>query len=196
MQPCSPLCQLIRYFEKNQIWLESRTGTYIATLNNLITYYVFSNRTQEALKLIEKAKTVYRSNRPRSENKSLLKQILRTFNIELEIYRVQRLYRNDPKYVDDTEVFVVSNKMKMPNEYLISFWFQLAHIRFEQKDLQKSLKWVNMIIQTNFRDVRIDIQLQARFLNLLVHLEQKNIFVLRYFVILISVLYWKLSEDY
>jgi hypothetical protein len=51
-----------------------------------------------------------------------------------------------------------------------------------QNDFANALKWVNEIIQTNFREIRKDIQMQARFLNLLVHLEQKNMFVLRYFV--------------
>ncbi len=176
------LLKLIKYFDNNPFWVESRPGTYIATLNNLITYYIFSEKSNKAVELINKAKQVYGTIRPKSENRSLLKQIMRTYNIELEIYRDQQLYLEDPGYIDSTEAFVVKYRFKMPKEYLILFWFQLANIRFMQNDFANALKWVNEIIQTNFRDIRKDIQMQARFLNLLVHLEQKNMFVLRYFV--------------
>jgi len=176
------LLKLIQYFDKNPDWMSSRPGTYIATINNLVTYYIFSKKFGEALKLIQKAKNVYYTINPTSENKSLLKQILRTYNIELEVYRDQHLYKDDPGYIESIENFVSKYQFKMPKEYLISFWFQLANIRFMQNDNHNALKWVNEIIQMNFRDVREDIQIQARFLNLLVHLEQRNMFVLRYFV--------------
>ena len=176
------LVELLQYFDDHPKWITAKPGTYISTINNLITYYVFNKNPDAALELIEKAKEVYHQIRPTSENKSLMKQILRTYNIELEVYRDQHLYKENNQLISKTEKFVEKYQYKMPKDYLISFWFQLANIRFMQDDQHGALKWVNEIIQMNFRDTRLDIQVQARFLNLLIHLEQKNMFVLRYFV--------------
>lgn len=176
------LNKLVQYFDDHPKWIVAKPGTYISTINNLITYYVFKKNSEEALSLIDKAKKVYKQIRPTSENKSLMKQILRTYNIELEVYRDQHLYEENRAIINNTERFVKKYQFKMPKDYLISFWFQFANIRFMQHDQHSALKWVNEIIQMNFRDIRLDIQIQARFLNLLVHLEQKNMFVLRYFV--------------
>ncbi len=173
---------LLEVFEKDPKWVTAKPGTYISTINNLITFYVFSKDYSQAIELVKKAKDVYKRVRPHSENKSLMKQILRTYNIELEIYRDEHLYSENPTHIENTEIFVEAYKFKMPKDYLISFWFQLANIRFLQKDYKSALKWANDIIQMNFRNVREDIQIQARFLNLLIHLEQNNMFVLRYFV--------------
>jgi hypothetical protein len=176
------LKKLIQYFEENPKWISSKPGTYISSINNFITYYIYNLQFEDAFQLLNKAKEVYDSIRPNSENKSLLKQIMRTYNIELEIYREQHLYEDDPGHIEKTALFVDRNRHKMPKEYLISFWFQLANIRFMQKKFSQALKWTNNILQTNFHEVRLDIQIQARFLNMLIHLEQKNMFVLRYLV--------------
>jgi len=176
------LNQLLKYFEKNPKWIASKPGIYISTVNNMITYCIFSKEYKLALELVNKAKATYDQVLPSGENTTLMKQILRTYNVELEVYRDQHLYVDDPTHIKKTEKFVEKYQYKMPKEYLISFWFQLANIGFLQKDYKSGLKWVNEIIQMNFRNIREDIQIQARFLNLLIHFEQNNMFVLRYFV--------------
>ncbi len=51
-----------------------------------------------------------------------------------------------------------------------------------RKDFSRSLHWLNQIFNTKFKAIRLDLQVQARMLNLIVHLEHQNFFVLRYFV--------------
>ena len=70
----------------------------------------------------------------------------------------------------------------MPKSYLLSFWFQLANIHFMQRNFDHALSWINEILNTRDKSIRADLQIHARMMNLMIHLEQQNMFVLRYFV--------------
>lgn len=70
----------------------------------------------------------------------------------------------------------------MPVNYLLSFWFQFAYIHFMEKEYDIALKWINLILNNKSKNVRLDLLVQTRMLNLMTHLEQKNYFVMRYFV--------------
>ena len=174
------LYNLIAYLENTPELIAEDPGSYVSSINNLVSYLVFKKKPSEALELIEKAKKVCTQTELATKNKSLLKQILRTYNIELEIYRDNNASNDD--FIESTEEFVRKNQQKIPKEYLISFWFQLAHIYFMRNNFNQSLHWLNLILNTSFHQCRLDLQIQARMLNLIVHLEQQNLFVLRYFV--------------
>lgn len=177
------LKQLLLLLEKQPIRLREDPASYISSINNLASYLVFSKRDGEAIELINKAKSVYENLKITTEKKSLLKQILRTYNIELEIYRDKGLKKSpDFTFVNNTQKFVQDNRNKIPKEYLLSFWFQLADIHFRHKRYNDSLTVLNNILNTKFDLIRTDLQKYARMLNIIVHLEQKNYFVLRYFI--------------
>lgn len=173
---------LIKLLDKHPQRMSQEPGLYVSSVNNLVSYLVFNKEYKEALKLIEKAKRKYEGWKITSENKILLKQILRTYNVELEIYRDTKLFREKSEFIESTEAFVKTTTYKMPKEYLLSFWFQLASIHFMQGNYTRSLTWINLLLNARFKDVRTDLQGQAHILNLIVHLEQQNLMVLRYYV--------------
>lgn len=175
------LYELLDKLEQHPQRLEENPSMYVSTMNNFISYFVFNKQPDEAAALIERARTVYQNFKVRSENRTLLKQILRTYNMELEVYRDTRRFEQHPEMIEHVEAFVSKHTYKMPAEYLISFWFQLANIRFMQEDFKKALYWVNQIMQSKIK-TRRDLLVQARMLNLMIHVEQQNLFVLRYFV--------------
>ena len=49
-------------------------------------------------------------------------------------------------------------------------------------EFDRSLTWINCILNRRFPGTQTELQVQARMLNLVIHLEQDNLFVLRYFV--------------
>lgn len=157
-------------------------GLYAGTVNNLLAYLNFRQRHAESLALIQEAKAIYGGWGIGAENVRVQKQVLRTFNIELEIYRDMRAFEDKEGFIASTEDFVRQNRHKIPKDYLLSFWFQLASIQFMRKDYSASLHWINQLLNARFGELRLDLMVQARMLNLMVHLEQRNLFVLRYFV--------------
>lgn len=178
----SSLYGLLSILEKDTIRLKEEPGWYVSTLNNLVSYLVYLKNYVEALELIQQAKTFYTDLGVKSENKTLLKQILRTFNIELEIYRSSEEHSAQNDLIESTAQFVEANMNKMPKSYQISFMFQLAYIFFKKRELSKSLHWINLALNGRLKGIRTDLLIQVRLLNLMVHFEQKNLFVLLYFV--------------
>lgn len=176
------LFDLLDYMDAQPHRVSESPGLYVSTINNFVTYFVFTKRPKEALELIQRAKTVFEKWNLKTENRTILKQVARTYNIELEVYRDAGMTLEKADTIKDVEEFVSAHTHKMPKEYLVSFWFQLAYIHFVNKDYKTALSWVNQILQFKDRTVRPDIQVQARMLNLMIHLEMENMMVLRYFV--------------
>jgi hypothetical protein len=176
------LYQLLDYLESKPERLAEDPGYYVSSINNFLSYMVFSGKTSEAFELLTRAKRVYDRVTFASEKRSLLKQMLRTYNIELELYRESGDFKTHRKFIDKLEDFVLQNERKMPPEYLLSFFYQFAYIKFQLKDFKDSLVWVNRIINAKWQQPRVDILMHTRFLNLMIHTELNNMFVLRYYV--------------
>lgn len=176
------LMDLLSLLEKFPHRIQEDPALYISSSNNLVSYFVFSKQYNKAIALINRSRAMYEKAMQQHEKKSLLKQILRTYNIELEIYRDKKEFEKNLPFIRHIESFISRHVAKIPTDYLLSFWFQLANIHFMRKDFDQSLKWINQILNTRMQNVRTDLQVHARMMNLLIHLEQDNLFVLRYFV--------------
>jgi hypothetical protein len=177
----SRLTELITLLEEHPERIAEEPGLYVSSINNLLSFLVFQKRHDEGFLLIQKAKSVYEKWKITASNRTLLKQILRTYNIELEIYRASKSWQHGSGFIIRTEEFIENNEHKIPKDYLVSFWFQLASIHFMRKQFGRSLEWVGRILNTRYKGVRTDLQVQAQILNLMIHLEQQNLMVLRYF---------------
>ena len=173
---------LLELLENSSERIMEEPALYVSSINNLVSFYVFNRRYDDAIALIQKAKRMYESWKLTSENRSLLKQVMRTYNIELEVYRNTRDFQNQRVFIDSTENFVKINMYKIPRDYVASFQFQLASIHFRRNDLSKSLYWINQFLNSKSKDVRQDLRRQLSILNLMVHLEQRNFMVLGYYV--------------
>lgn len=173
---------LIALLESSEDRLKEEPGLYVSSINNLVSFYVFNKNYKDAILLIQKAKKTYQGWKVTSENRTLLKQIMRTYNIELEIYRSTKKFVDQDSFIGKTEIFVTANANKIPKDYLASFQFQLASIHFMKNDLSRSLHWINLFLNSKSKSVRPDLRKQILLLNLMVHLEQKNLMVLGYFV--------------
>jgi hypothetical protein len=106
----------------------------------------------------------------------------RTYSIELELRRDLGATFLSQEMIAYTERFIDLHEERLPADYRLSFWFQLSGIHFTLGDLGRSLHWVNRILNSRFREGRDDLRVQARLLNLILHMEKQNFMVLRYYV--------------
>lgn len=174
--------ELVAYLDEHQNFTEEDPGIYISTVNNLITYLVFNRKYEEALHYLDTLKSRYGEQFFKAGNKQVLRQMMRTYNIELEIYRDLRNFHVNEDAIADVERFIEQNESRIPRNYLPSFWFQLACIHFFKKSYSRSLKWVNEVMNIKTSIERPDILYHARMLNLMVHFELRNFFALGYFI--------------
>ena len=176
------LHELIEYLEADSLRLSNHLGVYLSTIHNLGSFLVFQREFAQALELLRRGKAAFEQRKERGENQSLLKQMLRSCNIELEIYRSSGNFDENADFIAEAADFVQEYQAKMPEDYRLSFWFQLAYIAFKRQHYADALHWINCILNSKWKQARLDLQIQARMLNLMIHLEEQNLFVLRYFV--------------
>ena len=176
------LDELIGILERNPLRLKEEPGLYLTSVNNLLSFLVFTKNYNEALDLLSKAKVFYESSGRAKRSQSNFRQILRMYNIELEIYRDTESLEAGISLITNIENLIKKHSKTTPKEYQISLWFQFGYMYFLKKDFKSSLRWINEIMNSSFATLRPDLHVQAHFLNLMVHFELKNFFVMRYFV--------------
>lgn len=174
------LTQLVNDLEKYPQHLKNDPSIWPANLNNLLGLLLFEKKQAPALELIQKAKVFYAS-LPQLDTPTI-RLILRTYNIELELYRDRKDHLAAQAAIHDIQTFLQKQKGNVPSSYLLSFWFQFANLHFSEGDYDQSLHWINRVLNDKFKGERMDLQRYIRWLNLMVHTELENYFVLRYYV--------------
>lgn len=172
--------KLIKEWEQQPELLKEYFTTYFSVYNNYLGYLVFEKLYKEAfvriLFLKQKASEI------KVNSASLIKEKLRLYNIELEIHRNLKDIHNTQEVIENIHGFIEENKNVIPDNYWLSFRFQFANIYFQKRDFQKSLHWINDILNNQTKKDRKDLITYTYWLNLLTHYELGNGFSMRYLI--------------
>jgi hypothetical protein len=176
------ISDLIELLEEFPDRIKEDPHSYVTAISNKIGLYLVGKRWDEIPALIYKIREVPLKYRLKNESRFTVRLWLRTFNVELEMYRDSKQLEKGIALMDEIQQFIEKRRKAIPTDYILLLYYQFANIFFLKKEYAKSLHWLNEIINFNFGDTREDIQFYARILNLIVHFELNNIIVLRYAV--------------
>lgn len=174
------LYQLLDYLEKMPKRIAEDPGLYTNILNNLVAYLVFEKNHEEALHLMQKAKDFIFDLKFKSAQ--MTKALMRAYNIELEIYRDLQNFAVATSLMDEINALFQKTTIPIPQSYRLSFQFQFAYLFFLQKDYDRAIHWINEILNNKNSKAFSDLYTFTQWLNLMVHFDLGNFFVLRYFV--------------
>lgn len=174
------ISELIKILEKYPDRIKEDPHSYITAIGNKIGLYLSRKRWNEIPALIQKIREVPFKYKLKNESRFTVRLLLRTFNVELEMYRDSRQLEKGIVLMEEIQRFIEKRRKAIPDDYIILFYYQFANIFFLEKEYGKSLHWLNEIINAKFGNIREDIQSYTRILNLMVHFELNNIIVLRY----------------
>ncbi len=154
--------------------------TYLILLNNELALYVYQKKYELAVPLIHRIKEfIFQL---KNYSAPIFKTLLRTLNIELEIYRESKNLDKGLASIREIDVLISNSMFPVPESYQVSFWFQFANLYFMSKNYHQALNWVNILLNKRGKSEREDLITYAHWINLMIHFELKNFFVLRYFV--------------
>lgn len=176
------LDQLIQFLEGNKEQITEDPGAYITALNNKIGLYLNFKRLGEIPPLLQKIRGIPDYYGLKAKARVTSKLWLRTYNVELEIFRDSRQYQKGIQLIPKVRVFLEQFRDHIPMEYHVLFHYQFAYLFFMQDEYSKALGDINQILVQRYSGVRNDIVGYAQFLNLIIHYELDNITVLRYAV--------------
>lgn len=173
---------LITLLEAHPKHIAEDISSYLTALNNkagLLLELRLYEQIPPLFQTIRNASQKYKIKEVTSAN---LKVQLHTYNLELELYRDTRAHQTGIALISEIETFLQKFPKKIPDDYLLCFYYQFAYLHFKQQQYSTALQWLNKILKTKFDTPRQDLESYARFLHLIIHFEQGNIIVLRYAV--------------
>ncbi len=173
------LNKMIDAIEDQPLLIRDDPGTYINAINNKITFLILHRRYNEALPLLIQVREIPDLFEIKKSGSLRVKTLLRTYNVELEIYRDLKDLENGKKLISVISAFLEENAPSVSENYFILFWNQFSNIYFQDKNSSEALKWLNKIILIKSPS-RPDIQRYARLVHLLIHFDLGNVIFLRY----------------
>lgn len=179
-QAAKSLERMIELLEKRPERIQNEPNAYMTALGNKIGMLLQTRDLKEVPDLIRKIRNVPSDFKIKNKHKVSLKLLLRTYNIELELYRDTKQYEKGSTLIEEAKALINKEQKNISQSYILQFYYQFAYIYFMKKDYSNALDWLNRIVNETFDDSRMDLQIYARLLVLMIHLELDNIIVLKY----------------
>lgn len=176
------LTRLINYIEKYPYRIQDDPSSYITAMNNKIGHLLTDKDYKPVPALLNKIRSVPDKYGLKDSSSITVKLMLRYYNIELEMFRDLKRWDEGVSKISEVKTYLEKVNDSVPDMYRILFYYQFAYIYFRKNLYSEALKWTNEILYGKFTETREDILSYARFLNLIIHFEMKNIYVLRYAV--------------
>lgn len=178
----SALLDLLKILEAQPGRVREDPVSYLTTTGNLAAFRTFRGEGGAALELLSGCRRFLEKLGIPDSRRPVLKQVVRLLNIELEVFRTAADTLPFAAFFQETGDFIKKSAAKLPAEYLLSFHFQLAWVSFLKKDFDAALDWLAEPLNEPRKHAGQHVFRYLILLNLMVHCEQRNVLVLRYFV--------------
>jgi hypothetical protein len=154
---------------------------YVRTIYNLIKIHIERKEFRSAFKLIEELRGLEKDDKYTSIDIKI--RIFRaTYMAELDIYDKLGEYKKSLELIDLIEDRLVYFENNTNKEHLIAFYLKFAVLYIGINDLNRSLFWVNKILNDNEKILRQDLYAYARLINIVIHFELGNYDLIEYLV--------------
>lgn len=174
--------RLICTLEAHPKHIREDIGSYLTALNNKVGLLLDVKLYDQILPLLHKIRKAPETYRVKEITSTSLKVQLQTYNVELELYRDTNQVSIGIGLITEVASFLTKFYSRVPDDYLLCFYYQFAYLYFKEESYSKALEWLNKILDTKFNTQRKDLESYARFLYLIIHFELGNIMLLKYAV--------------
>ncbi len=172
--------QRILLLEKHPETIREEFDNYIGALSNHVMESRLLRNYTESLSSLSKLKHIlYHSKVNKTEQARLFEYI---YIIETDIHIHTGQFESGISLIPEIEKGLSLYEKSLKMSQLITLHFNIANIYFGAKQYNRSLSWLNRVINETNNDTRQDVYSFARIFNLIIHYELGNTGVLEYFV--------------
>ena len=167
--------------DENSVLLSDHGKRYVRTIANLMQVEIKIKRYEETITLINDLENLKGKNGFKSIDMQVLIFCTRSLGRLLLNMRQGKFEENIPIIEFIGEQFTLYGS-KINKEQEIIFNYVIAYNHFGLGEYNKSLHWINKILNDNENTLRQDVYAYARIFNLVIHYELNNIDLLHYII--------------
>jgi hypothetical protein len=161
--------QLLALYDANPLLKEEFIRQYFAEVSNLCTYLLRIGEKEAAFAKMEEFK-LFRSAYPKAR--------VDFFLLYYVVFIAAAIHNGEPEravaIVQEIEVESAALEDKIPKSHGMWLHFLLASAFLMVGKPKSALHWVNKVLDENRSEVRVDLQCEARLLNMLIHFDLGN----------------------
>lgn len=159
----------VALFEENEVIKNEQSQRYINLLSNYLNSCFLANEFDDFQSTIEKLKLL----QPRKEEEEIL--LFRSrYLLELLYYINMQNWDEAEKLIPDIITGLTKYKNRLPAVSVIVLYYNMAIALFSVKKYEKSLAYFNYIIDVTAKNIRKDIQQNAKLFQIVIHYELEN----------------------
>ncbi len=172
---------IVKMFNAEPHMKNEMKKSYVSALNNYILACEFTKNFSQLEQTFFSVRELFHdpSNK---HNLHLLVRIMGGYSSMLHTCIAFGEFENGLKIFREIEQVFEKLKEQINKASAISFYYTFAYIHFGCADYRKSLAWLNRILNAKEMDVREDILIFSKLLNLVIHYELGNEASLEHFV--------------
>ncbi len=168
------LDKLIAHLETCPHSIQEDPASYVTALSNKVGLCLWMKDLKAVPVLLEKIRAMPKKYGLPTQAAFTIRLLLRTYNVELEMYRDSRRWPEGVALAEQAADFMKGQKTRIPDDYRLLLYYQFAYVYFMDKKDAKALFWLNEIFRYSFGETREDIQSFAHLLYLIIHFELGN----------------------
>ena len=153
--------------ELPKIWIEN-ARLLLISLGTYKMYDEFDKEQNIIKKFIDK---ISESKKTQNLNAEIYNTI---YNTKLDFDIDRGLFKTCSEYIKDAEIHFKTYENQIGLNSTMVMYFNFSYAYFGNGEYQKSLKWINKLINNNYGNVRMDLQCMAQIMNIAIHYELKN----------------------
>ena len=167
--------------DNNPLIRKDLAKRYVRTLSNLLYCYIDSGNYDKSFELIEKMRELHKEGGFNTTDVQV-RIFTSSYIAQLLIYDHMGEYEKGVGVVDDIVNGIEEFGAKINKEQEVVFYYNLAYTFFGAGQYNKSLFWINKVMNDNEQHLRQDIYSFARLFNLVIHYELGNHDLLEYII--------------
>lgn len=181
--------------DTNEKIKEDLPKRYIRAIKNLLYCYIESGNLEQGEILIGEMRDLIKE-KGFDNTDSEVKIFTASYIAELLINDRRGDFTKSLKTADEIVEGIEKYGEKINKEQLIVFYYNLAYVYFGNRDYNKALKFVNILLNDNEQKLRQDIYNFTRFFNLVIHFELQNFELIEYLLKSTNRYLKKLEKEY
>ncbi len=171
--------ELIIHMENKPEIISEMPDYYIISHGFLVRYFAIKKQYNDGFKMIDKLKSLF-LNKIFNATDLQIAIFIQSYIAEITLYAYIGQHDKAKNIIPYVIKGLDKYEAKINNEELVKIYHTISMVYFGVGEYNKSLIWLNKIINTNYEDLRQDTIRISKLINLIVHFELGNDDLLAY----------------